>query len=245
MAPQFIKKTVADTLNENKFTREGYVFTGWNTQADGKGKAYADKAKIPAGEISDDITLYAQWESTTARVTFDPNGGSGEMEPTEPVKKGEKITLPKNEFTKVKAVFVCWNTKKDGTGTDYADGATITVDKDITLYAKWDYAIVFYPNGGTGSMDPQSIKEEDLGKKVLLKANTFTRTNYSFDHWNTEPDDSGTSFANVGEITPKASVKLYAQWIKTYFSVNYERNGGGGLTMTPNTISKGATGTVK
>ena len=242
MAPQFIKKTVADTLNENKFTRDGYVFTGWNTQTDGKGKAYADKAKIPAGEISDDITLYAQWESTTARVTFDPNGGSGEMEPTDPVKKGEKITLPKNEFTKVKAVFVGWNTKKDGTGTDYADGATITVREDITLYAKWDYAIVFYPNGGTGSMDPQSIK---LNEKVLIKANTFTRTNYSFDHWNTEPDDSGDSFANVGEITPKASVKLYAQWIKTSFSVSYERNGGGGLAMTPNTISKGATGTVK
>ena len=49
----------------------------------------------------------------------------------------------------------------------------------------------------------------------------------------------------MGEITPKASVKLYAQWIKTSFSVSYERNGGGGLAMTPNTISKGATGTVK
>ena len=241
MAPQFIKKTEENTLNDNKFTREGYVFTGWNTQADGKGKAYENKAKISAGAISDDITLYAQWESTFATVRFNPNGGSGEME-SKTVKKGEKLTLPENEFTKVKAVFVGWNTKKDGTGTDYDDGETITVEKDMTLYAKWDYAIVFYPNGGTGTMDPQIIK---LNEKVLIKANTFTYTNYSFDHWNTEPDDSGDSYANVGEITPKASVKLYAQWVKTSFSVNYERNGGGGLTMMPNTISKGATGTVK
>ncbi len=51
------------TLPENTFTKEGYTFTEWNTQADGEGKAYADKAEFTASlDKSEDITLYAQWE---------------------------------------------------------------------------------------------------------------------------------------------------------------------------------------
>lgn len=47
------------TLTENTFTRTNYTFVGWNTQADGNGTAYADKASIT--NIKTDITLYAQW----------------------------------------------------------------------------------------------------------------------------------------------------------------------------------------
>ena len=52
------------SLNANGFTRAGYVFTGWNTAANGFGTSYADGADYavtPAtGDIS--VTLYAQWE---------------------------------------------------------------------------------------------------------------------------------------------------------------------------------------
>lgn len=47
------------TLTENTFTRTNYTFAGWNTQADGNGTAYANKASIT--NIKTDITLYAQW----------------------------------------------------------------------------------------------------------------------------------------------------------------------------------------
>lgn len=46
-------------LNANTFTREGFVFDGWNTKADGKGTAYADKTDITP---TADMTLYAQWK---------------------------------------------------------------------------------------------------------------------------------------------------------------------------------------
>ena len=46
-------------LNSNKYTREGYIFTGWNTEADGSGLSYDDGVNI---SIIDNITLYAQWE---------------------------------------------------------------------------------------------------------------------------------------------------------------------------------------
>lgn len=41
-------------------SRDGYVFKGWNTQADGQGTAYAAGAVFAVSEA--DVTLYAQWE---------------------------------------------------------------------------------------------------------------------------------------------------------------------------------------
>lgn len=56
-------------LVPNTFTRSGFLFTGWNTQADGKGTAYADEASVP----SEDMTLFAQWSNTElAQTGFDP-----------------------------------------------------------------------------------------------------------------------------------------------------------------------------
>lgn len=51
-------------LNKNKFTKEGYRFVGWNTEANGSGNAYADTAYFtPVEEIGKhEVVLYAQWE---------------------------------------------------------------------------------------------------------------------------------------------------------------------------------------
>jgi uncharacterized repeat protein (TIGR02543 family) len=46
-------------LDTNTFTREGYVFAGWNTQQDGQGTPYADGATF---DFSADQTLWAQWD---------------------------------------------------------------------------------------------------------------------------------------------------------------------------------------
>ena len=40
-------------------TKEGYDFLGWNTKSDGSGTDYHSESVI---ELTDDITLYAQWE---------------------------------------------------------------------------------------------------------------------------------------------------------------------------------------
>lgn len=80
--------------------------------------------------------------------------------------------------------------------------------------AKPGVTISFNTNGGTGTMDMQKI---DAGQSANLTANTFTRTDYVFTGWNTEPDGSGTSYANAVTYTAPASednkiVVLYAQW---------------------------------
>lgn len=45
----------------NPYTFEGFAFTGWNTEDDGYGTAYAPGATITIGTAS--IVLYAQWEA--------------------------------------------------------------------------------------------------------------------------------------------------------------------------------------
>ena len=46
MNQQTFTYDVAQALNQNTFTRTGYSFTGWNTQADGNGSMYGDEAEI-------------------------------------------------------------------------------------------------------------------------------------------------------------------------------------------------------
>ncbi len=60
--PQHLVYDKTEALTPNAFTREGYTFTGWNTQPDGKGKTYKDKAKVKNLVAEDSIVLYAQWK---------------------------------------------------------------------------------------------------------------------------------------------------------------------------------------
>ncbi len=53
----------------NFFTKEGYTFTGWNTAADGSGKAYAkdDNIDYKSNEV---VNLYAQWRVAGKTITM-------------------------------------------------------------------------------------------------------------------------------------------------------------------------------
>ena len=51
----------SNILNANTFTRANYIFTGWNTAADGSGEAYNDKMAWNNFDTTS-VTLYAQWQ---------------------------------------------------------------------------------------------------------------------------------------------------------------------------------------
>ena len=70
----------------------------------------------------------------TETVSFDANGGAGEMADVT-VEKGNTVTLT-NSFTNPAYNFVGWATSADGEKV-YDDGATITPAEDMTLYALW------------------------------------------------------------------------------------------------------------
>ena len=72
-------------------------------------------------------------------VTFDANGGTGTTASQVYVKS--TITVPGgNGLSKSDLTFSSWNTNADGSGTAYAPGDTLTVTKDVTLYAQWTHA---------------------------------------------------------------------------------------------------------
>ena len=91
-------------------------------------------AEAPAG------TWVWQEKPNTYTVTFDTNGGSGSMA-QQSYKIDTDYQLPANSFYLFAKKFVGWNTAADGSGTSYADGATVrnlaNVGGSVTLYAQW------------------------------------------------------------------------------------------------------------
>lgn len=246
-----------DTLAANGFVKSGYTFIGWNTKADGSGVTYAESSKISnlTSVANDTITLYAQWKQdtteavTTYKITFNANGGSGTML-SMTCYDGVSYTLSANVFTKDGYYFAGWNTKADGSGTSYLDGASVAVKDNMTLYAQWkqvqtNYTILFNANGGSGSMSSLTAIN---GVAITLTANQFTRTDYTFKSWNTKADGSGTTYSNKASVTDLASangsVTLYAQWTKvtsesTTYTVKFDGNGASSGSMSDMTVTNG------
>ncbi|MCL2002458.1 MAG: YDG domain-containing protein [Oscillospiraceae bacterium] len=71
-------------------------------------------------------------------VTFDANGGEGEMEDLANIPHNSARQLPPNTFKLKDYAFNGWSADADGLDeTRYPDGGDITVTSDITLYAQW------------------------------------------------------------------------------------------------------------
>jgi uncharacterized repeat protein (TIGR02543 family) len=117
-------------LSPNTLTREGFTFIGWNTQQNGLGTPYVDGGSF---NFSADETLFAQWAENHT-VTFDANGGSGDMPAQE---TGGIAPLATNALTREGHTFAGWNTEEDGSGTSYADGEDFDFSSDQTLFAQW------------------------------------------------------------------------------------------------------------
>ena len=143
MAPQIFSYNTAQPLTPNAFTKSGFHFAGWNTQADGGGASYTDGQSVTNLTAAPDgtVTLYAQWREHRYTVTFDANGGTGSMAPQAFTYDAAQPLTP-NAFNKSGFRFAGWNTQADGGGTAYTDGQSVTnltaaPDGTVTLYAQW------------------------------------------------------------------------------------------------------------
>lgn len=167
------------------------------------------------------IAISGCGKKETYTVSFNANGGTGTMA-EQTFTEGETQALAKNSFTRENYVFTNWSIMKDGSGTTYSDGETITVTFNMTLYAQWkctnpapspapvdSVTVTFDANGGTGEMLPLSFV---LGETIALTTNAFTKENYWFTGWNTATDGSGNEYTDSQEITTEEDITLYAQW---------------------------------
>ena len=238
---------VPTTLKANVYTRAGYVYAGWNTKADGSGRAVADGEAVTDLITAGTAYLYAQWTPNNYRIVFEPNGGTGVMEP-QTVPYGQYVNLTANTFTRTGYTFAGWNTRANDTGTTYNDKhqvRNLLYSGTLTLYARWKpntYTVRFYPNGGQGSM---ANKTMTYGVPTALTANAFTRQGYTFTGWNTAADGSGDAYADKAAVTDLATggtKLLYAQWEANTYRIVFNANGGKGtmeaMTMTYNLSAK-------
>ena len=218
MSPVTVNTEDEYTAPECAFTApDGQEFDCW-TNADGT-ETYP--AGTSLGLLAGDTTLYAKWKDvepapvTQFTVSFEANGGTGEMSPAD-VDADAEYTVPGSTFTAPAGkVFDSWNTAADGTGTKYMPQDAPTIHENVTLFAQWVAApatkctVTFDANGGTGAMD---VLTADLGTTVTLPASTFTRDGYVFAGWNTAADGTGTAIVNGGQLTLGSDATLYAQW---------------------------------
>ncbi len=122
----------------NAFGKTGYLFTGWNTAANGGETAYA--ADTTAYAVPNGTTLYAQWKPITYTVTLDDGAGNTETIPG--IAYDTAFVLKASSFTKDGSKIVGWSTVANSDEVTHADGASLknladTQDADVKLYAVW------------------------------------------------------------------------------------------------------------
>ncbi|WP_143192050.1 InlB B-repeat-containing protein [Paenibacillus helianthi] len=250
--------TVTVLGNTGMLVKTGYTFAGWNTAANGSGTDYAANATFSMGSAN--ATLYAKWTANpTYTVTYNGNGSTGGAVPTDSnsYPQGNTVTVLGNTGTLVKTgyTFAGWNTKADGSGTDYGANATFSMGTaNATLYAKWtanpSFTVTYNGNGNTGGTIPTDSNSYPQGNMVTVLGNTGTlvKTGYTFFGWNTAANGSGTDYAtNATFSMGTANATLYAKWTANpTFTVTYNGNGNtsGTIPTDSNSYPQGNTVTV-
>ena len=104
---------------------------------------YTETASASAGNIINYVNgVWGGEEPTELTVTFEANGSAeypveGTMAPQSVTAKKD-TALNANTFTREGYNFLNWTTAADGTGDSYADGATVNLTENTTLYAQWE-----------------------------------------------------------------------------------------------------------
>ena len=185
-------------------TKEGYLFKGWNTSADGTGTTVtADTV------ITENMDLYPIFEEdippvVEVRVVFDVDGQKSEVK----VVKGEAIgsNLPadpeKDGYT-----FKGWNTKADGTGETVTAETVVTDEMEVYAVFEQNPApieevrVVFDVDGVKSEV--KVIKGEAIGSNLPADP---TKDGYTFKGWNTKADGTGETVTAETVVTDEMEV---------------------------------------
>ena len=104
---------------------------------------YTETKDAKAGDTINYVNgVWGGEEPAELTVTFESNGSAeypveGTMA-TQTVTAKKDTALNANSFTREGYNFKGWNTAADGTGASYADGATVNLTENTTLYAQWE-----------------------------------------------------------------------------------------------------------
>ena len=177
----------------------------------------------------DDVTIAKLVKYT---VVFNGNGSTSGSMKSLVVTNNNAFKLTANAFKKSGYAFTGWNTKKDGTGTKYADKASVS-KLNTTLYAQWTklYTITYKLNSGTNnSSNPKNF----TATTATITLKNPTRKGYSFKGWYSDSKFK-TKVTKITKGTKK-NITLYAKWTIVTYKITYKLNSGKNNAKNPSTF---------
>ena len=237
------------TLPYNTLTRDGYTYSKWNSNADGSGQDYEDGEKF-AYLLTDDLELFAQWVPITYNVSYDPNGGSGEMEGHENVAFDVDTPLRTNLFTLTGYTWNGWSYLDDN-GDEVIIAASATTFRNLTteagkiviLRAVWSenqYTLIYDSNYTSKDSEATNVQVNDglyyyTETITTREITTFVLTGYTFVGWTLDPTDE-TALIYVGDelsmlatgVSGDDVAYLYAVWTPITYIIKFDANNGDG-----------------
>ena len=199
--------------------KDGCSFLGWKTESEA---GHSTEAVIKKGSTGD-VVFIAVWKTNEYTIRFELEGGTGDVPPIM-AKNGESVTLPFGEgLSRAGYRFIGWSEEPNGKSV----GESLTVSKDMVLYARWQslmYRIVYDLDGGdfpTYVANP-NYYTTDSGASMTLSPQ---KDGYEFLGW-TEGDSSklletiALKKGSVGDRTFKAN------WKVVTYRITYDLDGG-------------------
>ena len=212
------------TFALNEPSKNGSSFLGWKPA--GSNDSSANKSfSIEKGSYGD-LSFVAVWGHV---ISYDSNGGEGNLE-SQTKLEGATLTLATAEgFSRDGYEFDCWNTKADGSGTNYQQGDVFDEDRDVTLYAKWtlvSYPITYNFNGGYLTDGSFNLNSYTIETDTFALANPKRNGDWTFIGWKLSGDEDKTAqeFVKIqkGSTGAKSFVAVWGHY------VSYNINGGYG-----------------
>jgi uncharacterized repeat protein (TIGR02543 family) len=209
-------------------TRTGYTFAGWFEAAD-----FSGSAKSGSYTTSANRTLFAKWDAIDYALSYDANGGSGQL-PSVAVNynyQDSVAVLGRGTLGRTGFTFLGWTANSNGSGTLYTSGDSLTMPAAaVTLFAKWQentYTISYNLNGGSGDLSsaPTSWTTDDAN--VTLPSG-FTRTGFDFDGWQ---ELGSTTKLNNSYFPNYENVTLTARWTLKDISITYAKGSASGTSV--------------
>ena len=213
--------TVKDYSSIRDFpNRTGYIFTGWNTKADGSGTSYA------AGErftVKNSVALYAQWKKTDQKYTIEhiDEDTNTKLKPDETfdakygdVINGEnhKQTIEGYAFTKADSLKVGTDKEKNIIKIYYSKDANGDNVPD-----KYQIKVIYKAVNGTIDADHANEPENKTFYVNLYKDGKFATA-----------EDGGAGSLKKDQIGTATAAKGYAQdslqWTPTAPTTDLELN---------------------
>lgn len=216
-------------LPYNHFSKDGYMFVGWNTDRDGDGNAYSNCQTIVPNTFAADanITLYAQWVECIRVYFTQPDsgwdnlcvhywGGSAESSwPGDGLAWGYVNNSHQTVYygdVPFDSTGIIFNNNNNGKQTVNITSNIVNKKGFYTTgvidgeghyeVGNWNvgfYSVHYESNGGTGSMDDSTGLVYDVDQQLAM--NQFTYDGHYFTGWNTQSDGSGDGYSN-SDIVP-------------------------------------------